>query len=189
MKKPSSKRRQAGFTLMEILVAASIGAMVIMGAVSIYIYISKDARALNYQVDFNTMARALQADFVTTVETNHYVRIDTECPGLGILLFAADGHESWVGYIPDPGGSVSKNKIVFRPNGKEDDQGERTLCDWVTPWDGEEYVFILHTGLSVELQAHIGDSANRTSDFTGPGRQGVNVKVVGSCHDLRRKIL
>lgn len=51
-------------------------------------------------------------------------------------------------------------------------------------------MFRLVTGVSVALAAHVGDPAIGSSerDTTGPGRQGMDVVVIGACRNLKRKL-
>ena len=99
----------------------------------------------------------------------------------------ADSFAEWIGY--EEGSTVAASRIVHRPNGKGNNP-VRVLCDWVSPADSGEPVFHIVTGSSVALCAHIGDPpvASGERDVTGPGRQGMNVVVIGSCRNLKRKL-
>ena len=46
------------------------------------------------------------------------------------------------------------------------------------------------TGSSVALCVHVGDPplGSTEPDTTGPGRQGMNVTVIGSCRNLKRRL-
>lgn len=183
------KRSKSGFTMTEILIASAISTLVIFGAISVYLYISKDGKALNAQVEFNSLASVLEFSFVNEIEPMYCVRVDHD--GLGVKLCASgqnpdDEDIPWIGYAP--GDTTKDCRIVFHPHGKESDENERTLCNWVSRSDNprETKMFRPLSGIAVQLSVHIGDGPNPEDDVTGPGRQGVNLTVVGSCHDIRR---
>ena len=94
---------------------------------------------------------------------------------------------SWIGY--EAGSTVAESRIVYRVNGKDADP-VRVLCEWVAPADDGEPMFRLVTGSSVALCAHIGDPpvTSTERDVTGPGRQGMNIVVIGACRNLKRKL-
>lgn len=187
MKRPNARpRRRGGFTLVEIMIASFVATMVIAGACSVYMFISRDGRALNAQMEFNSKARALRLAFYNAVEGNQYARVDVDGTAVR-LVAAADESEYWLVYLE--GDSPETSRIVFRPNGRNDETGERTLCDWVGPCDDHSNVFRPISGLAVQLSVHVGDDEGGSIQKTGPGRQGVNLKVVASCHDIRRKLL
>lgn len=178
-------RRRLGFTLAELVVATGLSTLVAGSAISVFLFVSKDGRALNAQIEFSQLARSLQSEFIEKIEACKCLRLDVDMKG--VLLYDANEQESWIGYRE--GTSVRDGKILYRPHGKDSRQGERTLCTWVSPSDSGAQPFELYSGVSVGLNVHIGDAAEGEADSTGPGRQGVDVQIIGSCHDLRRKIL
>lgn len=186
-----------GFTLPEILIASAISTLVVLGAVSVYLYISKDGKALNSQVEFNSLASELSVSFVSEIETNYCVRVDDDWHGVKLCSIDRspdDDDIPWIGY--EPGNTIKDSCIVLRPNGPHSNVGKRILCNWVSPPDdsAEGKMFKPISGVAVQLSVHIGDGkpsaageeGHPTEDTTGPGRQGVNLTVVGSCHDIRR---
>jgi prepilin-type N-terminal cleavage/methylation domain-containing protein len=190
-------RRRAGFTLAEVLIASAAGSIIVAAVLSLYLFLSNAGRALRSQVEFNNQTRVLQTAFVDLVEANFCLLVDADNRGVRLysdesaLEAAASGDEEdtaeWIGYEPGP--TVRESRIVYRRNGKGNDPA-RTLCEWVGPADSGIPMFRLVTGVSVALCAHVGDPAIGSSerDTTGPGRQGMDVVVIGACRNLKRKL-
>ena len=187
---------RSGFTFAEVLIASATGMTIVAAVLSLYLFLSGEGRALRHQVEFNNKARVLQTAFEDLVEANYCLLVDAD--NLGVSLYpnevviaggpeAAEELASWIGY--EAGATVRESKIVYRPNGKDYDPA-RVLCEWVSPADDGEPMFRLVTGSSVALCAHIGDPpvTSTERDVTGPGRQGMNVVVIGACRNLRRKL-
>lgn len=193
----AATRRRAGFTLAEVLIASAAGSIIVAAVLSLYLFLSNAGRALRSQVEFNNQARVLQAAFVDLVEANFCLLVDADNRGVRLysdesaLEVAASGDEEdtaeWIGYEEGP--TVRESRIVHRRNGKGNDPA-RTLCEWVGPADSGIPMFRLVTGVSVALAAHVGDPAIGSSerDTTGPGRQGMDVVVIGACRNLKRKL-
>lgn len=193
----AATRRRAGFTLAEVLIASAAGSIIVAAVLSLYLFLSNAGRALRSQVEFNNQARVLQAAFVDLVEANFCLLVDADNRGVRLysdesaLEAAASGDEEdtaeWIGYEEGP--SIRESRIVHRKNGKGNDPA-RTLCEWVGPADSGIPMFRLVTGVSVALAAHVGDPAIGSSerDTTGPGRQGMDVVVIGACRNLKRKL-
>ena len=193
----AAARRRAGFTLAEVLIASAAGSIIVAAVLSLYLFLSNAGRALRSQVEFNNQARVLQAAFVDLVEANFCLLVDADNRGVRLysdesaLEAAARGDEEdtaeWIGYEEGP--TVRESRIVHRRNGKGNDPA-RTLCEWVGPADSGIPMFRLVTGVSVALSAHVGDPAIGSSerDTTGPGRQGMDVVVIGACRNLKRKL-
>ncbi len=187
-----------GFTLPEFMIAMSIGLGVLAAAGSAYLFITKNGKALEAQIDFSNKARILQSRFTELVELSHHLRIDdTEAAGVGpgIEIFAHDdldsAYPSWIGYVN--GGNLETSRIVYRPHGRSSAIDEQTLCTHVGPAylvDGEEPpMFEIISGHSVLMNIHIGDSdAADAVDETGPGRQGMVVSIIGTSRNLARKL-
>ena len=193
----AAARRRAGFTLAEVLIASAAGSIIVAAVLSLYLFLSNAGRALRSQVEFNNQARVLQAAFVDLVEANFCLLVDADNRGVRLysdesaLEAAARGDEEdtaeWIGYEEGP--TVRESRIVHRRNGKGNDPA-RTLCEWVGPADSGIPMFRLVTGVSVALSAHVGDPAigSAERDTTGPGRQGMDVVVIGACRNLKRKL-
>lgn len=193
----AAPRRRAGFTLAEVLIASAAGSIIVAAVLSLYLFLSNAGRALRSQVEFNNQARVLQSAFIDLVEANFCLLVDADNRGVRLysdesaLEAAASGDEEdtaeWIGYEEGP--TVRESRIVHRRNGKGNDPA-RTLCEWVGPADSGIPMFRLVTGVSVALAAHVGDPAIGSSerDTTGPGRQGMDVVVIGACRNLKRKL-
>ena len=189
------KNTRSGFTFAEVLIASATGMTIVAAVLSLYLFLSGEGRALRHQVEFNNKARVLQTAFEDLVEGNYCLLVDAD--NLGVSVYPneaamvgrseAENLAEWIGY--EAGSTVAASRIVHRPNGKGNDPA-RVLCDWVSPADSGEPVFHIVTGSSVALCAHIGDPpvASGERDVTGPGRQGMNVVVIGSCRNLKRKL-
>ena len=162
----------------------------------LYFFLSGEGRALRHQVEFNNKARVLQTAFEDLVEANYCLLVDAD--NLGVSLYPnevviaggtdeSDASAAWIGY--EAGETVRESRIVYRANGKGEEPA-RVLCEWVAPADDGEPMFRLMTGVSVALCAHIGDPpvTSMERDVTGPGRQGMNIVVIGSCRNLKRKL-
>ncbi len=185
-----ARGRRGGFTLAEVLIASSTGLAVVAATLSLYLFLSKEGKALRSQVEFNNQARVLQTRFVDLVEGNYCLLVDPDNRGVSLYAnetAAAIGQEEWIGYLA--GSSVRTSRIVYRPGGKDDEETQSTICEWVGPADDGEPMFRLVTGASVALSAHIGDPpVGAGADETGPGRQGMNVVVIGACRNLKRAL-
>jgi hypothetical protein len=189
------EKARSGFTLAEVLIASATGMTIVAATLSLYLFLSGEGRALRYQVEFNNKARVLQTAFEDLVEGNYCLLVDADNRGVSVYpneaamvgRSEADSFAEWIGY--EEGSTVAASRIVHRPNGKGNNP-VRVLCDWVSPADSGEPVFHIVTGSSVALCAHIGDPpvASGERDVTGPGRQGMNVVVIGSCRNLKRKL-
>ncbi len=189
------KNTRSGFTFAEVLIASATGMTIVAAVLSLYLFLSGEGRALRHQVEFNNKARVLQTAFEDLVEGNYCLLVDAD--NLGVSVYpneaamvgrtAADQLAEWIGF--EAGSDVASSRIVHRPNGKGNDPA-RVLCDWVSPADSGEPVFHVVTGSSVSLCVHVGDPpvGSGERDVTGPGRQGMNVVVIGSCRNLRRKL-
>lgn len=188
--------RRSGFTFAEVLIASATGLTIVAAVLSLYLFLSGEGRALRHQVEFNNKARVLQTSFEDLVEANFCLLVDAD--NLGVSLYPSevliaggplesDELASWIGY--EAGSTVAESRIVYRVNGKDADP-VRVLCEWVAPADNGEPMFRLVTGSSVALCAHIGDPpvTSTERDVTGPGRQGMNIVVIGACRNLKRKL-
>ena len=188
--------RRSGFTFAEVLIASATGMTIVAAVLSLYLFLSGEGRALRHQVEFNNKARVLQTSFEDLVEANFCLLVDAD--NLGVSLYPSevliaggplesDELASWIGY--EAGSTVAESRIVYRVNGKDADP-VRVLCEWVAPADNGEPMFRLVTGSSVALCAHIGDPpvTSTERDVTGPGRQGMNIVVIGACRNLKRKL-
>ena len=182
-------RRASGFTLPEFMIAMSIGLGVLAAAGSAYLFISKNGRALTYQISFSDKARVLQSRFIELVEKSSSLITDGTPNGIELQV---NGETEWIGYIEDE--DPAQSAIVYRPNGKDSADRQQVLCTNVGPAyevDGESPD--MFTLLSVKqrsavlLNLHIGDPESGT-DTTGPGRQGVVVSIVASSRDVRREL-
>lgn len=194
---PRSRAPRGGFTLAEVLIASATGMTTVAAVLSLYLFISDEGRALRAQVEFNNRTRVLQTVFADLVESSYCLLVDEDNRGVRLYsdesaleVAAGAGGEDpaeWIGYEEGP--TVRESRIVYRRNGKGSEPA-RTLCEWVGPADGGAPMFRLVTGISCALNAHVGDPAAGSSepDTTGPGRQGMNVAVIGSCRNLRRKL-
>ena len=187
---------RSGFTFAEVLIASATGMTIVAAVLSLYLFLSGEGRALRHQVEFNNKARVLQTAFEDLVEANYCLLVDAD--NLGVSLYPnevviaggtdeSDASATWIGY--EAGETVRESRIVYRANGKGEDPA-RVLCEWVAPADDGEPMFRLMTGVSVALCAHIGDPpvTSTERDVTGPGRQGMNIVVIGSCRNLKRKL-
>ena len=189
------KNARSGFTFPEVLIASAAGMTIVAAVLSLYLFLSGEGRALRYQVEFNNKARVLQTAFEDLVEGNYCLLVDADNRGVSVYpneaamvsRSEADSLAEWIGY--EAGSTVAASRIVHRPNGKGNDP-VRVLCDWVSPADSGEPVFHIVTGSSAALCVHVGDPpvASGERDVTGPGRQGMNVIVIGSCRNLKRKL-
>ena len=189
------EKARSGFTLAEVLIASATGMTIVAATLSLYLFLSGEGRALRYQVEFNNKARVLQTAFEDLVEGNYCLLVDADNRGVSVYpneaamvgRSEADSFAEWIGY--EEGSTVAASRIVHRPNGKGNNP-VRVLCDWVSPADSGEPVFHIVTGSSVALCVHVGDPpvASGERDVTGPGRQGMNVVVIGSCRNLKRKL-
>ncbi len=187
-----------GFTLPEFMIAMSIGLGVLAAAGSAYLFVTKNGKALESQIDFSNKARVLQSRFTEIVEQSHHLRVDdVEVGGVGpgIEIFDADDLDSsnphWIGYVN--GDTLAASLIVYRPGGRNSSSGEQILCSHVGPAylvDGEEPpMFEIISGHTVLMNIHIGDSdAADAVDETGPGRQGMAVSIIGTSRNLGRKL-
>ena len=187
-----------GFTLPEFMIAMSIGLGVLAAAGSAYLFVTKNGKALESQIDFSNKARVLQSRFTEIVEQSHHLRVDdVESGGVGpgVEIFDADDLDSanphWIGYVN--GGTPTTSLIVYRPGGRNSSNGEQVLCTHVGPAylvDNEEPpMFEIISGHTVLMNIHIGDSdAADAVDETGPGRQGMAVSIIGTSRDLGRKL-
>ena len=188
--------RRSGFTFAEVLIASATGMTIVAAVLSLYLFLSGEGRALRHQVEFNNKARVLQTSFEDLVEANFCLLVDADNLGVSLypseVLIAGGPLESeelasWIGY--EAGSTIAESRIVYRANGKGVDPA-RVLCEWVAPADDGEPMFRLVTGSSVALCAHIGDPpvTSTERDVTGPGRQGMNVVVIGACRNLKRRL-
>ena len=182
-------RRASGFTLPEFMIAMSIGLGVLAAAGSAYLFISKNGRALTFQISFSDKARVLQSRFIELVEKSSSLITDGTPNGIELQV---NGETEWIGYIENE--DPAQSAIVYRPNGKDSTDRQQVLCTNVGPAyevDGESPD--MFTLLSVKqrsavlLNLHIGDPESGT-DTTGPGRQGVVVSIVASSRDVRREL-
>ena len=178
-----------GFTLPEFMIAMAIGLGVLAAAGSAYLFISNNGRALTSQISFSDKARVLQSRFVELVERSSSLLTDGTPNGIDLLV---NGENEWIGYLEND--DPAQSAIVYRPKGKNNTEGQQTLCTNVGPAyevDGESPD--MFTPLSsqqrsaVLLNVHIGDPENG-ADTTGPGRQGVVVSIVASSRDVRREL-
>jgi hypothetical protein len=187
---------RSGFTLLEVMIASAVGMTIIAAVLSLYLFLSGEGRAIRFQVEFSNKARVLQTTFEDLVEGNYCLLVDED--NLGVSIYPneaamvrastdAEDLSEWIGY--EAGSTIAGSQIVHRPNGKGNDPA-RVLCDWVAPADSGEPVFHIVTGSSVALNVHIGDPpvGSAEPDTTGPGRQGMNVTVIGSCRNLKRRL-
>ena len=190
------KNAKSGFTFAEVLIASATGMTIVAAVLSLYLFLSGEGRALRYQVSFSNKARVLQAAFEDLVEANYCLLVDAD--NLGVTVFPneasmagssaeAEALSEWIGY--EAGSTIAASRIIHRPNGKGNDPA-RVLCDWVGPADSGEPILHVVTGSSVALTVHVGDPpvGSTEPDTTGPGRQGMNVTVIGSCRNLKRRL-
>ncbi len=182
-------RRASGFTLPEFMIAMAIGLGVLAAAGSAYLFISKNGRALTFQISFSDKARVLQSRFIELVEKSSSLMTDGTPNGIELQV---NGETEWIGYIENE--DPAQSAIIYRPNGKDSTLRQQILCTNVGPAyevDGESPD--MFTLLSVKqrsavlLNLHIGDPESGT-DTTGPGRQGVVVSIVASSRDVRREL-
>lgn len=181
-----------GFTLPEFMIAMSIGLGILAATASSYLFITKNGRALEAQIDFGNRARVLQSRFSEIIEQSYRIQADGTETGIEFFYNGDDDDSNsprWIGYVE--GAGVADSAIVYRPNGSESSDGEQVLCRYVGPAysvDGETpAMFDFVSGMTVLLNVHIGD-AEDGEDTTGPGRQGVVVSIVGTSRDQRRSL-
>ena len=182
------RRGGAGFTLPEFIIAMSIGLGVLAATGSAYLFLSQNGRALESQIRFSDKARVLQARFTEIVESSYTLDPDGSDEG---FTFRRRGQEwdHWIGFVA--GADAASSAIVYRPYGKNDPDGQETLCTHVgTAYavDGEPPpMFEGVAPNAILMNVYIGDAENET-DTTGPGRQGLAVSIVGTSRDKGRSL-
>lgn len=123
-------RRQAGFTLIEIMVVVIILGILAATIIPQFVGTAHDARISRARADIANLEGALERFFL------HMDRYPSSEEGLEALVTApADGAKNWRGYIkelkPDPWG----NPYVYRSPGLH---GTRTYDLWSRGADGAD---------------------------------------------------
>lgn len=188
---PSTSRHpRAGFTLTELMIAMGIGFGVIAATFSAYLFITRNGKSLESQIEFSDMYRGLYAKYTEIIEESRNVAADDDYRGVTISYLEGDGDPIWLGYIE--GADVASSKLVVRPEGRSSAAGEVVLCNYISPIydeNGDAAPMFTIYGHSVVLNAHIGDSTRAGDpDTTGPGCQGLVVSIAASSRNLKRKL-
>ncbi len=181
-------RRCRGFTLVELLVALSIGILISGILLAAVFILSHQVKAGTNQVEFNATARISQMKIVREVQHNKY--FDIRNSGQTLALYSIDNAETLIRYV-DPDNNpltATGNRLDLQRPG----QTNVTLCTWVTPINSTTPIFAAATGTvpAVVFRYHVGDSlapgAAEGRYSTGPGFQGTEVRYAATPRNLQR---
>jgi prepilin-type N-terminal cleavage/methylation domain-containing protein len=185
---PSRRCSRGGFTLTEVMVAAFVSAIIAAGIFSALSILTLQTRAGMSQLGFIQEARRAQQRLVREVQQSKYFEIRDE--GRLLLLYSVDNTLTQIRYVDEDDNprTVADNRIeVIRPDGER-----RVICRHVSLLQGDVPVFRTQGAgaRAVMMAFHVGDStaahaAERRYE-TGPGYQGVEVRVAATPRNLQR---
>lgn len=186
MKPVSIKNRglyAAEFTLVELMFALSLGAVLMAFAYPAIIHAMFQVKASGWQTHFIGEARLAQQKINQTVQNHKYMNIiDDET----VEIYSAEGNKSTLFY--DPSGDLKNRTISLTADGDT-----RILCRHVSPIEESEPIFQMTTSENPSRQHlhvafHVGDppTGNPEDDTTGPGYQGLEMRFTTSPRNLQQ---
>jgi prepilin-type N-terminal cleavage/methylation domain-containing protein len=178
--------RSSGFTLVEIMVAVSLSAIVGIGAMGLLTYAGQVSRAGGFQVRFNAMARQSATRITRAVENAKTISVTADT----VSLIAPDMKISRIRFDDggDPG-NVHNNRLLLYPDIAQPTKFV-VLSTHVSEIPGEAMFGVVPTTPRTARVAYrVGDGTNDTMRaFSRPGRayQGVEVRVSATPRNLQR---
>ncbi len=181
------RRRRAGFTLPEVMIAAAISTLVVGAAFAAFFVAGRLSRAGGYQVQFTAMGRKAIARITRHVERGKAVGVSSN--GLDIIFInLTSGRIVFEDGDNNPA-TVADNRLTFYPNIQQTNLSE-TICTHVRR-NGVEPMFsvIAASPNSACFSFHVGDGTNVADaafSGTGQGYQGVEVRFSATPRNLQR---
>lgn len=171
------------YTLTEVLVAASLGTILIAGFMSFISMASVKLKTGQAQIMFNQKGR-YGAEWITRrVESGRMVL--SEADGLTAYIANVDNTLSVLTYEDADGNAntIRDNAIWYQPNSLSTTD-KRILLPYVSKL-GTTPLFATLNG-SLWVRCHIGDTApvSQSDGLSGPGYQGLQIRFVATPRNL-----
>jgi prepilin-type N-terminal cleavage/methylation domain-containing protein len=175
-----------GFTLMELIFAVFLFAMVTSGVYMIFVQSAMDVKAGLSQANFVAMARMAEEKMLKYIQEGQ--ANDPESSYLDIMRTNGGIARIYFEDMDNNPYTVENNFMRYRANLQDNDTPPETLCSHVSFLDGE--MFRRPTGLSscVLVSFHVGDgwSYQATDAYgTGRGYQGVEVRFSATPRNIQ----
>ena len=176
-----------GYTLVEMMVATIISAMVLIITLSGFLYAARLAKAGGTQVYYTAQSRLAAQKIVRYIEDGKAVGLASN----GLFIVTLDLKSAKIYYQDTDGHSetVKDNYLMYDPDVTVSGN-EKIICPFVTPIPGiSMFGLIPSSPSSASVAFHLGDSPsekNVSYDEMGDGFQGIQVRVSGTPRNLQR---
>jgi prepilin-type N-terminal cleavage/methylation domain-containing protein len=175
---PVTEARRRGFTLVETLIALSIGTLAMAVLASQVIFASKVARANLFQLNAGQRSRVIYEHIAGEVRRAHGIAVSPD--GLTLTVTRVDGSTCSYSYQDEDGvpATIQDNRLIYDPDTTTDGD-EQILSPGLNPGAGGRIFRHTDSTTPLTLTFRIGDPdadpSNPSNVMTGPGAQGIDV--------------
>jgi hypothetical protein len=168
-----------GVTLLEVLVAASLGVIVSLGIVLLSFFLARLNKSTFSQLKYSYRTRQTIERMAKVIRYSKRIEVKDE----GMRLVCTDENDvENVIYYQDGDGqpyTLADNVLLYK-EGANDPTAE-VIGRWLTPLPNEPVFAYRDRTSAVEIRFRVGDPtanpAGRFQQETGPGLQGIDVRV------------
>ena len=170
-------------TLIEILVASSLGLAVTAMVLGFFLMTKERVRSGQVQVLFNMKARYGAEKIMRLIQASRIAAPYSN--GKAAYIINPDDSVTILSYRDEDGQEDTiQDNAIWMDTTPDEDGDEVILVPFVTPLPGEWILGIENAGLAVRF--HVGDPGAETSAdaFSGSGNQGVQIRVVAKPRNI-----
>lgn len=181
-----SKNREAGFSLVELVIALGLAGLVSAAAFTALISVIRQGRAGASQVQFTSMGRIATQKIARYVEQGRFVGLTSN--GVNIISLDFDVNRIYFRDIDGDPDTVEDNQLVYDRD-VATAGGVKAICTHVRPIAGEDMFLVVDSTATARFNFHVGDGTNTAAasfSGTGFGYQGIEIRTSATPRNEQR---